>query len=462
MIGQPFSWTQAWSLFRDPVTHEKRGLLKERWDALDEESKFPTQGFGQKATGCGATIGIQPKCDFHCTGCYLGEEANAIPALPTAQVLDQIDALRAYLGPKANVQITDGEVTLRPESELIEVLRHARGIGAVPMIMTHGDSLRRRPGLLERLMEQGGLTEISIHIDITQRGRDGILKPKSELELMNLRDEFANLLRTAKKRTGLHIRAAHTLTVTQENLPGIADVTAWVIRNRDAFSLLSYQPLAQVGRTQKNQQGVTPDELWEQISKATARFGALLESSEPLHFGHRECTRFVPFLAVQKGKGEPRLMQVIRDTVEDRAVMEGFFKTGLGGIAFRDDRPLEMVARALGALRIAPGYFFKKGWPWADARLAESMQSSVAKLLMLSLLGRVRVDGVTLTSHHFMSPEELRTDVGQARSAACVFRLPHNGEMVPMCQMNAGGVREQVYAEITEAYRKEMSAARVE
>jgi hypothetical protein len=29
-----------------------------------------------------------------------------------------------------------------------------------------------------------------------------------------------------------------------------------------------------------------------------------------------------------------------------------------------------------------------------------------------------------------------------------VFRLPYNGEMVPMCQMNAGGVREKFYAEI--------------
>ena len=72
------------------------------------------------------------------------------------------------------------------------------------------------------------------------------------------------------------------------------------------------------------------------------------------------------------------------------------------------------------------------------------------------------MDGVTLTSHHFMSPEELRTEVGQARSAACVFRLPHKGEMVPMCQMNAGGVREQVYAEITEALRKERDAALVD
>lgn len=47
-----------------------------------------------------------------------------------------------------------------------------------------------------------------------------------------------------------------------------------------------------------------------------------------------------------------------------------------------------------------------------------------------------------------MSPEEVRTPLGQERLAACVFRLPYKGEMVPMCRMNADGVRERFYAEI--------------
>ena len=96
------------------------------------------------------------------------------------------------------MQITDGEVTLRPVEELIEILRYARSIGIVPMVMTHGDNFRRQPGLLERLMSEGHLTEVSIHIDITQRGRDGYRAPKSELELMPLRDEFAAMIRDAR------------------------------------------------------------------------------------------------------------------------------------------------------------------------------------------------------------------------------------------------------------------------
>lgn len=448
MIGETASFARVWSLFRDPVTSEKRALLAQRWSSLDPALKLPGQGLGQKATGCGATMGIQPKCDFSCTGCYLGSEANRIPPLPVDAVLRQLDALRAWLGPKSNVQITDGEVTLRPADELVRILRYARSIGIVPMVMTHGDHFRRHPGLLERLMIEGELSEVSIHIDITQRGRDGHRAPKSERELMPLRDEFAQLVRHARRTTRRTLRAATTMTVTSDNLPEVADVVRWTIENRDAFSLISFQPLAQVGRTRKNLAGVTPQALWSEVAKAMREYGAELPGTAPMHFGHPECTRFVPFLAVQERGSRPRLLQFIRDTPEDVAMMETYFGKGMGGVAFRDDRPLEAIARAAGMLAREPRFFFGRGRRWIDARLRAELRTSFAALLARVLARRVRVDGVTLTSHHFMSPAELATDLGRARLDACVFRVPVHGEMVPMCKVNAGGVRERFYDEL--------------
>lgn len=442
------SLRKAWQLFRDPVTPEKRRLLAERWERLDPALRLPGQGLGQKATGCGATVGIQPRCDFACTGCYLGHEANHVPALPTAAILAQLDALRRHLGPKSNVQITDGEVTLRPVEELVEILAYARSIGVVPMVMTHGDTFRRRPGLLERLMIDGGLTEVSIHVDVTQRGRDGYHAPRSELELMPLRDEFAAMVRAARRRTGRPLRAATTLTISRQNLPQVADVVRWTIRNRDAFGLISFQPLAQVGRTRKNLQGVSAEELWAEVGKATAEHGAPLAGAGPMHFGHPECTRFVPFLALQRPGEAPRLLQFIRDTPDDVALMAEFFARGIGGIAFRDDRPLELLGRGAGVVLTDPRWLLGRGRRWLDARLRAEAGTSVWRLAADALAGRVRVDGVTLTSHHFMSPAELATEVGGARLEACVFRLPYRGEMVPMCRMNADGVREAFYAEI--------------
>ena len=440
--------SNARSLFADPVTAEKRALLAERWAALDEAVRVPGQGFGRKATGCGATMGIQPRCDFSCTGCYLGAEANRVPAMPLEGVLRQLDDLRRWLGPKSNVQITDGEVTLRPVEELIAVLRYARAIGIIPMVMTHGDSFRRHPRLLERLMTEGALTEVSIHVDITQRGRDGYRAPQSEVELMPLRDELAELVRAARRATGRRLRAATTMTVTAENLPQVADVVRWTVRNRDAFSLISFQPLAQVGRTRTHLEGVTPQQLWSEIGRATRDYGLELHDAEPMHFGHPDCTRFVPLVAVEPRGGAPRLMQFIRNEPEDVAVMEEFFDTGLAGAAFRDDTPLEATARAAGMFLRQPRFFFGRTRRWLDARLRAELGTTFFPLAARALAGRMRVDGVTLTSHHFMSPAELATENGRARLDACVFRIPHEGEMVPMCRVNAGGVRERFYGEL--------------
>jgi hypothetical protein len=220
------------------------------------------------------------------------------------------------------------------------------------------------------------------------------------------------------------------------------------VRNRDAFSLVSFQPLAQVGRTRKSQRGVTATDLWREVGLATAEFGLELDGTGPMHFGHTECTRFVPLLTLQKPGEEPRLFQLIRDEPEDMAVMREFFELGLGGMAFRDDRPLETAARGLGMFRTAPGWLLGRVRRWADARFRGEAGLSLSRLLLDAVRGKVRIGGLTLTSHHFMSPDELRTPIGQDRLAACVFRLPYKGEMVPMCQMNADGVREKFYAGI--------------
>jgi hypothetical protein len=58
---------------------------------------------GRQEEGCDATIGVMPKYDFACRGCYLGADANRMPELPLADVKAQLDLLRAELGPWGSV-----------------------------------------------------------------------------------------------------------------------------------------------------------------------------------------------------------------------------------------------------------------------------------------------------------------------------------------------------------------------
>jgi hypothetical protein len=169
------AWRSVWQAVREPVLAESRALLQSNWQALPPALQTRHQMLGRQGNGCGATIGAMPRCDFACRGCYLGDGANTVPAQSVEEIKAQMRALRPRLGPAGNLQLTDGEVTLRPVEEVIALLQYARSIDLIPMLMTHGDSFRRRPGLLERLVREGGLTEISIHVDTTQRGQTGPL-----------------------------------------------------------------------------------------------------------------------------------------------------------------------------------------------------------------------------------------------------------------------------------------------
>jgi Radical SAM superfamily len=437
---------RAWRLLRQPVPEEKKRLLAERWQALDPRWRTPLQGFGRQATGCGATVGASPRCDFDCHGCYLGAAANRVPPLPRDETFAQLDRLRAWLGPKGNVQITDGEVTLLPAAELIALVRRARQLDLVPMVMTHGDSFRRRPGLLARLVAEGGLREVAIHVDSTQRGRRGYRRAASEAELMPLREEFAAMIRRVRHETGVRLRAATTLTVCRDNLAGAGTVAAWCLANRDAFGLVSFQPLARVGRTRPAMTGVSADELWAAIGAALAPFGFPSGRRGPLAFGHPECSRVEPFVVVERRGGPPRLLPVVRPGhAGDETLAGEFFRRGHGGLAFRDDPPLDRLCRALGTLAADPRWFAGPARRWAAERAAEA-GTTLPRLAWDLATGATRLDGFTVVSHHFMSAAELATPAGRDRLAACVFRVALDGAMVPMCQVNAGGVRDAVYA----------------
>lgn len=439
----------ALRLLREPIPPEKKRLLAERWETLPESVRYPFQGYGRQATGCGATIGTFPKCDFDCQGCYLGEEANSVPRFSSGEIERQLAELRGYLGPKGNVQITDGEVTLLPEAELISLLRCADGLGLIPMLMTHGDSFRRKPHLLRRLVEEGGLREVSIHVDRLQRGRRNWPEATTEEDLSALRAEFAEHVRQVRRETGVRLRAATTMTVSSDNLDEIPGVVEWAFRNRDAFGLISFQPLARVGRTEEHLAGVSVDQLWSRIGRALAPYGFTVEERSPFQFGHVDCTRMEPLAVYQRPGGGPQVLQPVRPgRFEDRRMAADFLERGLGGIAFRNDTPFERLCRSIGMVAQAPGWFAGDLRRWAASR-ARELDTSLPRLAFDLAAGRARLDSFVVVSHHFMSEGDLDTERGRERLNACVFRLPIGGEMVPMCEVNADRLRERVYAQGT-------------
>ncbi|MBK6422355.1 MAG: radical SAM protein [Gemmatimonadetes bacterium] len=442
-----------WRILREPILEETRQNLARSRARVPVPLQGPRQMLGRGGNGCGATIGAMPRCDFACVGCYLGEEANRIPPAPLAEIKAQMRALRPTLGNAGNLQLTDGEVTLRPVDEVIELLRYARSLGLIPMLMTHGDAFRRRPGLLERLVLEGGLVEVSIHIDTTQRGRLGedYRHARTEEALMPLREEFARMLRAVARTTGRPLRPATTMTVTADNLAGVPAVIRWLTHNADIFRLVSFQPVAQVGRTVEGLGGgVSVEALWRKIAEGLGGSAEQLEWLERsyVHVGHPDCTRYLPGM-VSCDQGRAPAFHPARTEGEASARFYDGFLERFGGVSFRLDTPLEKAVRMVALAAREPRFVLGGLGPYLRLLARQADPAHPLRFLWRLLRRRARLRSLVIVSHHFMSRAEVDTPRGRERLDLCVFHVPVHGRLVPMCEVNTMGVREAYYAELS-------------
>jgi hypothetical protein len=441
------------AILREPVLRESREKLAASWRSLPERFRAKPQMFGRQGNCCGATLGVMPRCDFACTGCYLGTEANHVPPLPVEAIKAQMRALRPLLGHNGNLQLTDGEVTLRSEDDLVELVRYAGEVGHVPMLMTHGDSLRRRPGLLERLMERGGLREIGIHVDTTMRGRTGAAykHARREEDLNPLREEFAQRIRDARRTTGRPLVAATTMTVTRDSLEGVASAVRCVVRNADAFKMISFQPVAQVGRTVPGLgSGVGVEELWREAARGL--HGPASDVSHLLRgqmwLGHEACNRYVHGVALFDEGRDPVFHPLWLEGEErdERAIL-GYLDRW-GGASFRRDTPAQARARLLALIARDPVFWAGRVVPYLWGQVRRMAPQGPLTLLLRLLRGSARAHHFNVVSHHFMSREEILTPQGRERLDLCVFRVPVGDKLVSMCEVNALGWRDRFYHEI--------------
>jgi hypothetical protein len=444
------TWRRLLAIARQPIAADTRAALARAWDRLPPSLRTANQFLGRQYAGCGATIGAMPRCDFACTGCYLGDGANRVPALPLADLYAQLDRLREWLGEGGNLQLTDGEITLRAPDELVALIRHARAIGLVPMVFTHGDTFRRHPGLLERLMREGGLRELSLHIDTTMRGRRGIGDAAGADPQRTLRDELAGLIGAARDTTGLPLDVATTFTVTADNLGAVPAVVGWLLDHPGVFKMISFQPVAQVGRTAAGLGGgATVEGLWQAIGDGL-RVDPSTLARQQQWLGHPACSRFVQGVVVTRAGAPPRFVVLTElDQPDDRAAVDAAMGA-FGGATTRNDAPREAQVRSLALLLRQPRVLLRHALPWLW-RLARRLDRRPGRLLADLLRGRARVDYLNLVSHHFMSAAELPTPLGRERLAVCVFKVAIDGELVSMCDANAGGRRAELYARMAQS-----------
>jgi hypothetical protein len=433
-------WQKRWQAFLHPINGEKADVLRDRWNSLPAELQTPNQISGRHLTHCGFILGAS-YCSFHCTHCYLPKNANRIPIPSLADVREQIDANRRVQGPGGGLQITGGDVAdaywrSGRTDELIEIIRYAYKVGLVPMLMTHGQTLIEQPQFLERLVVEGGLRQVSVHIDSTQAGRHGypIGRVKGETDLHPVREAFTQLARDIRQRTGFQLEFALSFTVTQSNVDDVPEVIRWYLADPERthiWRMLSFQPEADTGRTIFSRQRALPERVWEKIQEGT---GLAVEKGGT-HFGHPDCNSWASILISRRTGHYLPLLPT--DLTTKRLL--GQILERVGGLSLVTDDAHTTPWRLLGIFAQNPGLtarsVFHLGRLIFSGRLPFSMFTDL-------VAGRAHTLGVG--THNFMDADQVaqadRDPVVKARLDSCVFKgaVKEDGEWraVPMCRMN--------------------------
>jgi hypothetical protein len=433
-------WSARWRAFWHPLEGEKSDYLKERWSGLPEELKTPNQISGRHLTHCGFTTGAS-FCSFHCTHCYLPKNANEVPIPSLAQAKEQILANRRLQGPCGGLQITGGDVAdaywrAGRVDELVEIIRFTKGTGLEPMLMTHGQTLIEHPEFLERLVVEGGLRQVAVHVDMTQAGRKGypIQRVACEADLHPVRDAFTGLARRIRERTGLPLELAHNCTVTRKNIGGVAEIVRWALADAERshiWRIFSFQPEADTGRTLFSEQPITPEDVWEEIQKGIGlpiRRGATI-------FGHPDCNSWAPVMVSRVDGSRATLLP--EDPKWDR--MLGRVLETTGGLHLMNDDAGTPFYRVMGVLLQNPGVFFQ-----LMCYGMERMLNGTLPLRVMFAMLTNRAHNVGFGIHNFMDAAMVARagsdPVIQARLDSCVFKgaVKVEGEWkaVPMCSMN--------------------------
>jgi organic radical activating enzyme len=176
-----------------------------------------------KTDNAGAWIEVTDNCNFNCPGCFRKN------GLEGHKQLDEIkeDILFSIKSTNCSrICISGGEPLLHPN--IVEVVHFITDQKIKPIILSNGEFLTPE---FARDLKKAGLYQFYLHVDSNQ-GRQGWIG-KTEMQMNELRQHYADLLDKAKIKCGFN------LTIRHSNLDEVKDIVEWYRSNIAKVSHLS-------------------------------------------------------------------------------------------------------------------------------------------------------------------------------------------------------------------------------
>jgi len=165
-------------------------------------------------------------CNLACDGCYRANEKDSHKTLE--EVKRELDLFQKKRTSDC-ISIAGGDPLLHPQ--LPEIVSEIKSRGLKPIINTNGFALDK--SYLKRLKE-AGVFGFTFHID-SKQGRGGKWKGKNEIELNELRYEYAGML----AETG-GIACSFNSTVYEDTLQYIPELISWAQKNIDIVQTMVF------------------------------------------------------------------------------------------------------------------------------------------------------------------------------------------------------------------------------
>jgi len=271
------------------------------------------------------------------------------------------------------------------------------------------------------------------------RGRTGIPRPRTEVELNPFRARFVEMFRDLRRDHGVRSYLAHTMTITPANLDQVSEVVGEV--SRMGFSMVSFQPSAHVGDERRWTGGdyrtVGIDDVWDQLEAGLGQRVAW----QALQFGDPRCNRSAFGIRV-----DDRWVPMFDpDNAADLAARDRAL-AHFGGVNFGGTTPLVLAVKVLRVLARHPGDVTV-----AVAWVRRLGERSGGGRRVWSSLRRGVVTPMTYVVHNFMDAADvapawrlMQADLvasdpavraTQERLSACAYAMAHpeTGELVPAC-----------------------------